>query len=89
MTDEQLGSHHTITDAFDKAGIADAFYCGVDLSGNEISGFCCGHGDKREQSNLMRRDRLLGIIERGKLRFALQIIKIEDIEDAEDLPDNK
>ena len=66
MNSEHKRVHEIIKNAFDEAGIIDGFYCGLLIDGTDISSFSVGIQDKTEYSNMIRFQRLLGVVEQCK-----------------------
>lgn len=57
-----------IDEAFQKAGVIDYFYVGITLEGYQMRNYCYG-SERREVSNAIRYNSLLGAIEsyKGKI----------------------
>jgi hypothetical protein len=53
-----------------ECGIADYFFCGIDLEGVHIIGYAAGM-NKDNYSNTERRQRLIGVIEEAKASVIL------------------
>jgi len=68
-------AHETIRKAFDDAGVVDMFYGGVLIDGTEILAFVSGIQDKAEYSNVVRTQRLIGIIESLKFQLCAEMNK--------------
>jgi len=66
MQEQREKAHSILRKAFDEAGIADGFYCGVLMDGTDVSAYSVGRENKAEYSNVERYQRLLGVVESCK-----------------------
>lgn len=73
--DNREKAHEILRKAFDEAGIADGFYCGVLLDGTDVSAFHVGRESSLEYSNVERYQRLLGVVESCKYSLLVEAHK--------------
>jgi len=80
--ENRKNAHEILSKAFVEAGIVDGFYCGVLIDGSDVQAFCVGH-DEFEYSNIIRCQRLIGLVETCKFSLLNQMHNQND-EKAED-----
>ena len=73
-------AHEILSRAFDEAGIVDGFYCGITITGADVSAFKVGRDNSVEYSNIERCQRLLGAVESCKYSLLTMAHKEEQAE---------